>query len=116
MARKVIVVNGIPMLFEVDDDGAVTPVTEQIAGAASWDTLDGKPLTFPPDPHTHPIADVVGLQAALDNKAATFHSHAIYQVSGLQAALDGKQKTITVSTTAPTSPQEGDLWLDISNS
>ncbi len=41
--------------------------------------------------------------------------HAISDVSGLQAALDGKQPTlaykITVSTTEPSSPATGDIWI-----
>ncbi len=40
--------------------------------------------------HSHAIADVTGLQTALDGKAASSHSHAISDVTGLQAALDGK--------------------------
>lgn len=38
--------------------------------------------------HAHAIADVTGLQAALDGKAAVVHAHAIADVTGLQAALD----------------------------
>ena len=40
--------------------------------------------------HTHAIADVTGLQGALDGKAASAHTHAIADVTGLQSALDGK--------------------------
>ena len=40
--------------------------------------------------HTHAIADVTGLQKALDGKAASAHTHAIADVTGLQKALDGK--------------------------
>ena len=40
--------------------------------------------------HTHAIANVTGLQDALDGKAASSHTHAIANVTGLQAALDGK--------------------------
>ncbi len=46
--------------------------------------------------HSHAIADVTGLQSALDGKqpsgsyAAATHSHAISDVTGLQTALDGK--------------------------
>ena len=36
------------------------------------------------------IADVQGLQSALDSKAPTAHSHAIADVGGLQTALDNK--------------------------
>ena len=42
-------------------------------------------------PHTHAIADVTGLQTAIDGKAGATHTHAISDVTGLQAALDGKQ-------------------------
>ena len=40
--------------------------------------------------HTHAIADVTGLQGALDAKAASVHTHAIGDTTGLQAALDAK--------------------------
>lgn len=43
--------------------------------------------------HTHLISGVTGLQSALDNKAALTHSHVISDVTGLQAALDGKSAT-----------------------
>lgn len=45
--------------------------------------------------HTHAIADVTGLQAALDGKAAAVHTHAIANVTGLQAALDAKQDDLS---------------------
>lgn len=47
--------------------------------------------------HTHSIANVTGLQTALDGKqasgsyAAATHTHVISDVTGLQTALDGKQ-------------------------
>lgn len=37
-------------------------------GAADWSSLTGKPTAFPPLTHVHVIADVSGLQAALDGK------------------------------------------------
>jgi hypothetical protein len=40
--------------------------------------------------HTHVIADVTGLQAALNGKAPLVHTHSIANVTGLQAVLDGK--------------------------
>ena len=49
------------------------------------------PPQGPPDPHTHPTSEVVGLDAALSGKAATSHTHAIADTTGLQTALDGKQ-------------------------
>lgn len=55
--------------------------------------LDGKAASS----HTHIIANVTGLQTALDGKqaagsyAAAVHTHTIADTTGLQAALDGKQ-------------------------
>jgi hypothetical protein len=45
--------------------------------ATDWDSVSGKPVTFAPATHTHAVADVTGLQAALDGKAATSHTHAL---------------------------------------
>ena len=45
--------------------------------------------------HTHSIAQVNGLQTALDGKANTSHTHAIGNITGLQTALDAKQATLT---------------------
>ena len=39
--------------------------------------------------HTHAIADVTGLTAALGAKSDTTHTHAVTDVSGLSATLDG---------------------------
>lgn len=75
--------------------------------------LDGKaPLT-----HNHTIANITGLQTALDGKQATgnyvlgndtrlsdartplAHTHAISEVTGLQTALDAKLSIATANTT-----------------
>lgn len=40
--------------------------------------------------HLHPIANITGLQTALDAKAAASHTQAISTITGLQTALDGK--------------------------
>lgn len=45
------------------------------ANAVAWDKVTGKPSTFTPSTHTHAIADVTGLQTALDGKAASGHTH-----------------------------------------
>lgn len=66
-----------------DDANFASTVTTALAGKAAAT-------------HTHVIADVTGLQTALDGKqaagsyAATAHTHAIADVTGLQTALDGK--------------------------
>lgn len=62
----------------------------------TWANLSGKPSTFTPSAHTHTIAEVTGLQAALDGKqaagsyAAAAHTHVIGEVTGLQDALNAK--------------------------
>lgn len=45
--------------------------------------------------HTHEIADVTGLQNALDGKANTVHTHTTAQVDGLDAAIAGKADKAT---------------------
>lgn len=51
------------------------------AGSVAWANITGTPSTFTPSSHTHAIADVTGLQTALDGKqaagsyAAASHTH-----------------------------------------
>jgi hypothetical protein len=40
-------------------------------GPVEWANVQGKPSTFAPSAHQHPISDVNGLQTALDAKAST---------------------------------------------
>ena len=44
--------------------------------------------------HTHAVADVTGLRAELDGKAAAEHGHAISDVDQLQATLDAKAPVV----------------------
>lgn len=92
-------------------------ISTDAAPSLAWVDITGKPATYPPATHGHAIADVTGLQAALDGKSATTHSHSwaqitskpttfapsthahtIAQVTGLQAALDDKQAATTFAT------------------
>ena len=54
-----------------NEDG--TPWAPEGGGDApssiAWDDVTGKPTTFTPAAHTHSIADIEGLQEALDGKA-----------------------------------------------
>lgn len=59
----------------------------------AYSELTGVPTEFTPKTHTHGIAQVTGLQSALDGKANTKHTHTIADVTGLQTALDGKADT-----------------------
>lgn len=77
--------------------------------SVSWANLSDKPATFPPSAHTHTIANVTGLQAAIDAKAATTdprftdartplaHTHTQADVTGLVAALAALSDRITVT-------------------
>lgn len=51
----------------------------------------------------------------LPPQAPAAHSHAIADVTGLQSALDGKEPALgfklTVSPTEPASPSVGDVWI-----
>lgn len=81
---------------------AAGALTQLPAGdtVADWNTLANKPATFPPSTHSHVIADVTGLQTALDGKAALVHSHIIADVTGLQTALDARELLINKSNDA----------------
>ncbi|MCC8352502.1 hypothetical protein [Bacillus sp. AF23] len=58
-----------------------------------WADVTGKPSTFPPSSHTHTIANVTGLQTALDgkltaSKAASQANSTATDVEGLKADLN----------------------------
>ncbi len=65
-------------------------------GGIDADLLDGKhAVEFASTAHSHAIANITGLQGALDGKAASAHSHAIANVTGLLVALDAKAPSIS---------------------
>lgn len=74
----------------------VSGVTDMDSGGGSvvirWEDIEGKPLTYPPANHTHSIAQVTGLQDALDSKAPSSSVASIVTASkkwgGLVAAHD----------------------------
>ena len=79
---------------------AWTDVTGKPAQATRWPTwaeVTGKPTSFAATSHTHTIASVTGLQAALDAKEPT-------------VAADRKRK-ITISTADPSGGADGDIWI-----
>lgn len=70
------VINGVETTFDGSKSETVT-ITPESMGVASTE-------------HTHGMADVDGLQTALNNKAAKTHTHAIDDVTDLQSKLDSK--------------------------
>ena len=85
--------------------GKVGTVTLEVADIVGLQTaLDGKAALV----HTHAIADVTGLQDALDSKSAVGHVHTISDVTGLQTALDTLQSAIKfVDDETPTGAIDG---------
>lgn len=79
-------------------DGAVTKAKTSTTVQVSLDKADtsvqegDSRLTNarPPTAHSHGVADVTGLQGALDGKASASHSHTEAQVTGLTAKLATK--------------------------
>jgi hypothetical protein len=52
----------------LDTTGSTADLLNVTATAGDWNTITNKPATFTPSTHTHAIADVIGLQADLNNK------------------------------------------------
>jgi hypothetical protein len=76
-----------------DESTGVATISWTWAGKlfiASVEKILGEPPASDVPAHLHPMADVTGLLAALNGKAALIHEHEISGVSGLHAALDGK--------------------------
>jgi hypothetical protein len=53
--------------YDTDNDGKVDAA--ETADAVPWSGITGKPTSFTPSSHNHPIAQVTGLETALDAKA-----------------------------------------------
>ena len=82
--------------YDTDADGKVDAA--EVADAAPWTGITGKPTSFPPSTHTHAISQVTGLQTALDAKAA-LASPALTGTPTAPTALAGTNTT-QVATTA----------------
>ena len=67
------------------------------AGASEWADIENKPTEFPPSAHTHEIAEVNGLQDALDNAGGVTYTLPVALRSGnaqLPLTLDGKKLAV----------------------
>jgi len=56
---------GIPVTWQYDSGRQAWRV---VRGGTAWNEITGKPATFPPSVHTHPVTDVNGLQDILNVK------------------------------------------------
>ena len=102
--------------------GSTITLTVTAAGSVAWADITGKPSTFAPSAHTHAIADVTGLQTALDGKqaagsyAAASHAHTASAITDFSTAalaavtwstLTGKPSFATVATSGAYSDLTG---------
>ena len=79
---------------------------------ADWASLSGKPATFPPSTHTHTIAQVTGLQAALDDKAPLASPTFTGTITGnLVGEVNGIRFWSQAATPTTPTPQDGDVWF-----
>ena len=78
-------------------------LTGDVSGAATMMNLGNVSIDVEVanDSHSHTIANVTGLQTALDDKADSSHTHTISEVTGLQTALDDKVDNSRVLTDVP---------------
>ena len=81
--------------------GDVSGLTTALDGKAAtshshaWAEITGKPTTFSPSAHTHAWDEITSKPTTF---APSAHGHTVADVSGLQTALDGKQPTTTFKT------------------
>lgn len=116
----------------------VRTINNEAPNSAGNVSLSASDVGAAPTAHTHAVADVTGLQAALDGKQAagdyatngalttglagkanTAHTHAIADTTGLQAALDAKQPAGSYATSTDltnglaTKVAKGDLVYNV---
>lgn len=95
-----------------------------VTGSASFDGSANATITatVADDSHNHTIANVDGLQTALDGKAATSHTHSYLPLSGgtMTGVLypqnntsytTGQARRIILSTGDPSGGGNGDVWI-----
>jgi hypothetical protein len=84
----------LPQLTALTD--RVEALEEAPGGTApSWDSVTGKPATFPPSPHSQAISTITGLQDALDALATDT------EVAALSADVSGLDVRVTALEEAP---------------
>ena len=72
---------------KLGEEAGYEPYTAGSATSVPWSGVTGKPSTFTPSAHTHTIANVTGLQTALDGKAASSHTHTKSQITNFPTSI-----------------------------
>jgi hypothetical protein len=80
-------------------DGDKGDITVSSNGTV-WEINSSALTNYALSAHTHIIADVTGLQTALDGKANTSHTHVVSDVDNLQNLLDAKAQSSHVHTSS----------------
>lgn len=94
-----------------------------IPGTTDWNGIDNKPSTFPPSTHTHAVADVTGLQTALNGKESTSNrgaangyapldSSSLVPAAYLPSYVDDVLEFATQAS-FPTTGETGKIYVDI---
>lgn len=90
-------------------------------GTTSWNGISDKPEKFPPEGHNHPIEQIEGLQAVLDEKAPNSHVNAKIneaEIHGMRVNASGKLEYFNGTDWVISnggSSGGGDNWTLISN-
>ena len=79
---------------KLGEEAGYEPYTAGSATSVPWSGVTGKPSTFTPSAHTHTIANVTGLQDALDGKAASSHTHTKSQITDFPASLKNPNSVV----------------------
>jgi hypothetical protein len=92
--------------FELDTDKTYKLIASNPTQGASWRlvsdttpewaTIANKPATFAPSAHTHAIADVTGLQTALNGKISNTENFTLGVENRTQVEFDGDNRQVSI--------------------
>lgn len=89
-------ISGVEVYTQAELNKVFDILTEYVDSEnANQDLLNS--TTYSPIVHTHTIAQINGLQTALDNKSSSTHKHEIADVDTLQTALDSKASAVALT-------------------
>ena len=76
-----------------------------------WDDIGGKPVSFPPEAHTHTLSEITdsGTLAAVDDAPSDGNQYA--RQDGAWAQVTAQGVTVFSQPTQPTANAVGDWWL-----
>ena len=84
------------------------------SGASTWDAISGRPEAYPPEAHTHVMADIADLPSEYPPEP---HTHDVGSIDGLAGelaevqALAESRAVVKQVTTPPDTPEPGVLYV-----